>query len=131
MGEKKTGEKKLPQIAYDELLHEFEKVKGVNVELAQRIVDLTKQNDDLQTIVGADRRLVLEKEVKDLSILGDEDIAKLSMDELAAHVKAFRLVKQPSPRKGIHFTGNEIDNDPALTVGDMFEFHLKEPRSAN
>jgi hypothetical protein len=108
------------KITIDQVMAENLSLKQIVQELDKTVKDLTSQLKAANDVLEAQARAKLIAEIKPRSRYSDEDLTKLSLDELSSIKVTLDNAKMPN-YKNIHFgpLGIEEAKDEGLTVGDL------------
>jgi hypothetical protein len=108
------------KVTIDQVMAENLSLKQIVQDLDQTVKDLTSQLKAANDMLEAQARAKLIAEIKPRSRYSDEDLTKLSLDELSSIKVTLDNAKMPN-YKNIHFgpLGIEEAKDEGLTVGDL------------
>jgi hypothetical protein len=108
------------KVTIDQVMAENLSLKQIVQDLDQTVKDLTSQLKAANDMLEAQARAKLIAEIKPRSRYSDEDLTKLSLDELSNIKVTLDNAKMPN-YKNIHFgpLGIEEAKDEGLTVGDL------------
>jgi hypothetical protein len=108
------------KVTIDQVMAENLSLKQIVQELDKTVKDLTAQLKAANDMLEAQARAKLIAEIKPRSRYSDEDLTKLSLDELSSIKVTLDNAKMPN-YKNIHFgpLGIAEAKDEGLTVGDL------------
>jgi hypothetical protein len=108
------------KVTIDQVMAENLSLKQIVQELDKTVKDLTSQLKAANDVLEAQARAKLIAEIKPRSRYSDEDLTKLSLDELSSIKVTLDNAKMLN-YKNIHFgpLGIEEAKDEGLTVGDL------------
>jgi hypothetical protein len=111
---------KAVKVTIDQVMAENLSLKQMVQDLDQTVKDLTDQLKASNDMLEAQARAKLIAEIKPRSRYSDEDLTKLSLDDLTNIKVTLDNAKMPN-YKNIHFgpLGTEEARDEGLTVGDL------------
>jgi hypothetical protein len=111
---------KAVKVTIDQVMAENLSLKQIVQDLDQTVKDLTSQLKASNDMLEAQARAKLIAEIKPRSRYSDEDLTKLSLDDLTNIKVTLDNAKMPN-YKNIHFgpLGTEEARDEGLTVGDL------------
>jgi hypothetical protein len=109
--------KDLTKISIDEIAFELQKTKQERDGLKAQVDSLTNQLDRANTVIEAQVRANLGSELMARTNLTKEDLAKISTEEMAAHLKTLRLAKNASKPLP---AGDSANQNPQFTVPDLY-----------
>jgi hypothetical protein len=108
------------KVTIDQVMAENLSLKQIVQELDNTVKDLTSQLKAANDVLEAQARAKLIAEIKPRSRYSDEDLTKLSLDDLTSIKVTLDNAKMPN-YKNIHFgpLGTGEAKDEELTVGDL------------
>ena len=108
------------KVTIDQVMAENLSLKQIVQDLDQTVKDLTSQLKAANDVLEAQARAKLIAEIKPRSRYSDEDLTKLSLDDLTNIKVTLDNAKMPN-FKNIRFgpLGTEEVKDEGLTVGDL------------
>jgi hypothetical protein len=108
------------KVTIDQVMAENLSLKQIVQDLDQTVKDLTSQLKAANDMLEAQARAKLIAEIKPRSRYSDEDLTKLSLDDLSNIKVTLDNAKMPN-YKNIHFgpLGIAEAKDEGLTVGDL------------
>jgi len=108
------------KVTIDQVMAENLSLKQIVQDLDQTVKDLTSQLKAANDVLEAQARAKLIAEIKPRSRYSDEDLTKLSLDDLSSIKVTLDNAKMPN-YKNIHFgpLGTDEAKDEGLTVGDL------------
>jgi hypothetical protein len=108
------------KVTIDQVMAENLSLKQIVQELDKTVNDLTSQLKAANDVLEAQARAKLIAEIKPRSRYSDEDLTKLSLDDLSNIKVTLDNAKMPN-YKNIHFgpLGIAEAKDEGLTVGDL------------
>jgi hypothetical protein len=108
------------KVTIDQVMAENLSLKQIVQDLDQTVKDLTAQLKAANDVLEAQARAKLIAEIKPRSRYSDEDLTKLSLDDLT-NIKVTLDNAKMSTYKNIHFgpLGTDERKDEGLTVGDL------------
>jgi hypothetical protein len=108
------------KVTIDQVMAENLSLKQIVQDLDKTVKDLTSQLKAVNDVLEAQARAKLIAEIKPRSRYSDEDLTKLSLDDLTNIKVTLDNAKMPN-YKNIHFgpLGIAEAKDEGLTVGDL------------